>query len=341
MAVCISDFSCNFAANFSALQGRRKRMFRMYLFHRMEEKPKKIALFYYTQTGQALQIAEKICGPLEEAGCVVVRKPVMPEEPFPFPWSSMGFYQAFPESRLGIPCPLKPIDLSDVMDADLVLIAGQSWYLSWSIPLHAFFQSEDIRNYLKGRNIVVCMGCRNMWVNTQLKTREYIREAGGNYVGFISLQDKAPNLVSVITVIRWLFYNKKKATRLLPAAGVAPEDIENATVYGRIIGEAMERNDFTGMQEKLMEKNAVTFLPTVYFVEKNGSKMWGGWARYVLKKGAYNDPKREPRLHLFSVFLFFVLYVVSPFGMLFFYLTYPFRRGSFRKAKQEMCYVLN
>ena len=313
----------------------------MIFFHKMKWKTKKIALFYYTQTGQALQIAEKICEPLEEAGCEIVRKPVLPEEPFPFPWSSMGFYQAFPESRLGIPCRLKPIDLSDVMDADLVLIAGQSWYLSWSIPFHAFFQSEVIRDYLKGRNIVVSMGCRNMWVMTQQMTRKYIREAGGNYAGFISLQDKAPNLVSVITVIRWLFYNKKKATRLLPAAGVAPEDIDHATVYGRIIREAMERNDYSGMQEKLMEENAVTFLSTVYFIEKNGSEMWGNWARFILKKGVYNDPKREPRLRLFSVFLFFVLYVVSPFGMLFFYLTYPFRRGSLRKAKREMCYMLN
>ena len=307
----------------------------------MEEKTKKIALFYYTQTGQALHIAEKICEPLETAGCVIVRKPIVPEEPFPFPWTAMGFYQAFPESRLGIPCRLKPVDLSDVMDADLVLVAGQSWYLSWSIPLHAFFQSEEIRNYLKGRDIVVSMGCRNMWVNTQQKTREYIREAGGNYVGFISLQDKTANLISVITIIRWLFYDKKKATWLLPAAGVAPEDISHATVYGQIIQDAMMRNDLSGMQEKLMEKNAVTFLPSVYFIEKKGSSMWGGWARFVLKKGGYKDPKRELRLHLFSVFLFFVLYVVSPFGMIFFYLTYPFRRGSFRKAKREICYSLD
>ena len=307
----------------------------------MEEKTRKIALFYYTQTGQALHIAEKICEPLEEVGCEIVRIPIIPEEPFPFPWSAMDFYQAFPESRLGIPCRLKPMDLSDVMYADLVLIAGQSWYLSWSIPLHAFFQSDEIRRYLNGRTVVVSMGCRNMWVNTQQLTREYIRKAGGNYVGFISLQDKTPNLISVITIIRWLLYGKKNATWLLPAAGVAPEDIENATVYGRLISEAMERNDYTGLQDKLMEKNAVTFLSSVYFIEKNGSKIWGNWARFVLKKGAYNDPKREPRLRLFSVFLFFVLYFVSPFGMLFFYLTYPFRRGLFRKAKREMCYVLN
>ena len=305
------------------------------------EKPKKIALFYYTQTGQALRIAEKICEPLEQAGCVVVRKEIVPEEPFPFPWSAMEFFQAFPESRLGIPCKLKPIDLSDVEDADLVMVAGQSWYLSWSIPLHAFFRSDEIQRFLKGRNIVVSMGCRNMWVMTQQLTREYIRKSGGHYAGFISLQDKTANLVSAITIIRWLFYNKKSKSRLLPAAGVSPEEIDNATVYGRIIHDAMERDDYTGLQEKLMSHNAVTFLSTVYFIEKNGFKLWGQWAKFILKKGMYNDPKRKPYLRIFCVYLFFVLYAVSPFGMIFFFLTYPLRRASLRRAKQEMCYELN
>jgi hypothetical protein len=253
----------------------------------------------------------------------------------------MEFFQVFPESRLGVPCKLKPIDLSDIEDADLVIIAGQSWYLSWSAPLHAFFQSDAIRAYLKGRNIVVSMGCRNMWVMTQQKTREYIREIGGNYVGFISLQDKAPNLISVITVIRWLFYEKRNATCLLPAAGVSLEDMNNATVYGEIIQDALERNDYSKMQERLMEKNAAAFLSTVFFIEKNGYKLWGQWARFILKKGAYNDPKRKPYLRLFCIYLFFVLYIVSPIGMIFFYLTYPFRRASFRRAKQKVCYDLS
>ena len=303
-------------------------------------KPPKIALFYYTQTGQALQIADKICEPLEEAGCKVIRKEIEPVEPYPFPWSSMEFFQVFPESRLGIPCKLKPIDLSDAADADLVIIAGQSWYLSWSTPIHSFFLSEEIRNFLKGRNIVVSMGCRNMWIMTQQKTRDYIREIGGNYVGFICLQDKAPNLVSGITIIRWLFHNKKMATRLLPAAGISVEDIDNARGYGKIIHETLERNDFSEMQQKLMEKNAVTFLSTLWFIEKNGYKMWGQWAKFIRKKGEYNDPKRKPYLRLFCAYLFFVLYVISPVAMFFFFLTYPFRRTSLEKAKRAMCYEL-
>ncbi|MCL1822511.1 MAG: hypothetical protein FWG22_06780, partial [Prolixibacteraceae bacterium] len=303
-------------------------------------KEKKIAVFYYTQTGQALAIVQKVCEPLAAAGLQVIYKEIIPEEPFPFPWSSRAFFQAFPESRLAVPCRLNAIDLSDVQDADLVIVAGQSWYLSHSIPLHGFFQSDEIKNYLKGRKIVTVDGCRNMWVMKQLKTREYIHQIGAEYVGSVVLQDMAPNLVGVVTIIRWLFWDKKAATRILPAAGVSPEDIRQAAQFGDILLNTLHQGTFDTLQERFMDKKALTFLPTVYFIEKNGFKLWGQWARVILKKGPYQSPRREPALRLFKYYLFFVLYVISPFGLLFFYLTYPFRLASLRKARYEICYEL-
>jgi hypothetical protein len=309
-------------------------------FETVPERRDKVAVFYYTQTGQALAIVQKVCEPLQAAGLRVVYKEIIPEEPFPFPWSSRMFFQVFPESRLAIPCRLKTIDLSDVQDAGLVIVAGQSWYLSHSIPLHGFFQSDEIRSYLKGRKIVTVDGCRNMWVMKQLETKEYCSQIGADYVGSVVLQDMAPNLVSVITIIRWLFQNKKEATRFLPAAGVAPEDIRRATCFGDILLDTLRDGSFDTLQERLMEKKALTFLPQLYFIEMNGAAMWSKWARFILKKGPYLSPKREPYLRLFKYFLFFILYVVSPFGFLIFYLSYPFRAASLRKARHEICYEL-
>jgi len=304
------------------------------------KKEHKIVVFYYTQTGQALDIVQKVCEPLAANGLQVIYKEIIPEEPFPFPWTIGSFLQAFPESRLFIPCRLKDIDLSDVQDADLVIVSGQSWYLSHSIPLHGFFQSEEIRDYLKGRKIVTVDGCRNMWVMKQIKTREYIHNIGGEYVGAIVLQDKAPNLISAVTILRWLLKNKKEATRFLPAAGISPADLQHSACFGELLLDAIALDSFDALQSRLMEKKALTFIPTVYFVEKAGFKLWGQWARLILKKGPYSSPARESLLRFFKYYLFFVLFIISPFGILFFYLTYPFRRASLRKAKHEICYDL-
>ena len=81
-----------------------------------------VAVFYYTQTGQALAIARSLCAPLEAAGCRVVTREIRPVTAYPFPWSSEAFFQVFPESRLGIACAIEPVDLSGaVAEADLVI----------------------------------------------------------------------------------------------------------------------------------------------------------------------------------------------------------------------------
>ena len=301
-----------------------------------------VAVFYYTQTGQALAIARSLCAPLEAAGCRVVTREIRPVTAYPYPWSSEAFFQVFPESRLGIACAIEPVDLSGaVAEADLVLVVGQSWYLSLSTPLHAFFQSPEVRAYLHGRPVVFVNGCRNMWVMTQSETRRYLREIGARYVGFIELHDKAPNLVSVLTIIRWLFYGRKEATRLLPAAGVSQRDVADADRFGLIILRTLYDGQWEQLQERLMREGAVTFIPQLYFIERNGYRMWGRWAHFVRHRGGAGDPRRQGRLRLFKAYLFFVLYAVSPFGLLFYGLTYPLRRAALKRAQREVCYELS
>ena len=301
-----------------------------------------VAVFYYTQTGQALAIARSLCAPLEAAGCRVVTREIRPVTAYPYPWSSEAFFQVFPESRLGIACAIEPVDLSGaVAEADLVIVAGQSWYLSLSTPLHAFFQSPEVRAYLHGRPVVFVNGCRNMWVMTQSETRRYLREIGARYVGFIELHDRAPNLVSVLTIIRWLFYGRKEATRLLPAAGVSQRDVADADRFGLILLRTLYDGQWEQLQERLMREGAVTFIPHLYFIERNGYRMWGRWAHFVRRRGGAGDPRRQGRLRLFKAYLFFVLYAVSPFGLLFYWLTYPLRRATLKRAQREVCYELS
>lgn len=301
-----------------------------------------VAVFYYTQTGQALAIARSLCAPLEAAGCRVVTREIRPVTAYPYPWSSEAFFQVFPESRLGIACAIEPVDLSGaVAEADLVIVAGQSWYLSLSTPLHAFFQSPEVRAYLHGRPVVFVNGCRNMWVMTQSETRRYLREIGARYVGFIELHDRAPNLVSVLTIIRWLFYGHKEATRLLPAAGVSQRDVADADRFGLVILRTLYDGQWEQLQERLMREGAVTFIPHLYFIERNGYRMWGRWAHFVRRRGGAGDPRRQGRLRLFKAYLFFVLYAVSPFGLLFYWLTYPLRRAALERARREVCYELS
>jgi hypothetical protein len=180
-----------------------------------------------------------------------------------------------------------------------------------------------------------------MWVMAQRKIREYIYQAGGHYMGHIILQDNKPNLISVLTIIRWLLYNKKEASRGLPAAGVSDNDIKNSARFGVVINETLENGNWNDLQNRLMREKAVEYKASLVFIEKVGYRIFGIWANFIRKKGGYQDKQRALRIKLFYCYLAFVLFVVSPVGLLVFYLTYPLRINSINKFKQEMCYNLS
>lgn len=67
----------------------------------------KAAVFYYTQSGQALKVAQSLCKTIDEVVC----KAIEPKCSFPFPWSRREFFDVFPETRLGMtPFGILPFD---------------------------------------------------------------------------------------------------------------------------------------------------------------------------------------------------------------------------------------
>lgn len=297
---------------------------------------KKVAVFYYTQSGQALDAAKSICRAMDYSDEFSVRyKEIHPLHEFPFPWTKETFFDVFPETRLGIPVSsIHEIDFTDVEDADLVLVVGQSWFLSPSLPLHSFFNDNSVKRYLYGKKVIFVNVCRNMWLMTKIKVGNYIKMAGANFVGHIVLQDKETNLISVLTIMRWLFYDKKKRSYCLPDAGVSDNDISQAQRFGEIIKSALTDDGLDGLQQNLVDSGAITYKPSVLFLEKIGYRIFGIWAQFIRRKGDFGNRDRWLRCELFMIYLLFVLYVVSPFGVSFFYLTYPLR-GISRQRKED------
>lgn len=281
---------------------------------------RKIAVFYYTQSGQALAIAKSVMAGAQRLApdaFDVVYKEIKPTHKFSYPWTNSEFFDAFPESRLGLPpCEIEPFDLSDVTDASLVVVAGQSWFLSPSLPLQAFFADAATNDYMAGRNVVFINGCRNMWLNTYYKVKDCLHTAGATLVGHIVLQDKASNLVSVTTVIRWLFYGKQERSLLLPRSGVSEEDIEGASRFGEIIAQGVLSANYAQLQQRLLAAGAIDYKPTVLFLERMGHRIFGLWAPFIRRKGGFGDKRRRLRCRLFTAYLVAVLYIVSPFAQL-------------------------
>ena len=304
---------------------------------------KKILVIYYSQSGQLKEIIESIVAPISVLKDVKVSYlEIKPEPSFPFPWKTIEFFDAFPESVFGTPCKLQTFEIPKNESFDLIFFAYQPWFLSPSIPASSFLQSKQAAELIKNTPVVTVIGCRNMWVMAQERVKELIHQNKGQLVGNIVLRDKANNFVSVATIMHWMFGGKKtRYLKIFPLPGVSEKDIRNARIFGETIKESILKNNYKNLQDNLLKQKSVTVMPDMVVMEKNAHRIFRIWAGFVLKKGGPKNPKREFRLRLFIVYLMSAIYILSPIVTLIFYITWIFRLKKVKRQKMYFSRVNN
>ncbi len=288
-----------------------------------------ILVVYYSQSGQLKEIADSLVRPLEKHNLTWHR--IEPVQDYPFPWDGDTFFGSFPDAFGLKPQALKPIPQEILQRKfDLILFHYQVWFLSPSIPITSFLKSEEGKKLLGSAPVITISGTRNMWLKAQEKVKRLLKDAGATLVGNIALVDRAGNLVSVVTIVDWLFSGiKRRYLGIFPLPGVSQTDIAGAARFGRIIGEHLESGTLGSLQPALVQAGAVEISSYLLSVDQKGNKIFSKWAAIIEK----NPGKRKFLLKLFNIYIVLALYVVSPIVFVFHYLTYPIWRKSFLREK--------
>jgi len=299
---------------------------------------KKVLVVYYTQTGQQKEILDQILFPLkEDPGVELAFHKIEPVRDYPFPWDSVTFFDAFPESFLQIPCELKPVPQEVLNEKfDLIILGYQVWYLSPSIPVNSFLKSKEGKKIMGGKPVVTIIGCRNMWVMAQEKVKKLLKDCDAKLVGNIALVDRNINHVSLITIVHWMMKGKKDSyLGIFPKPGVSEKDIRESEKFGIPILKYLKQNNYPELQSELIGLNAVTIKPLLVFIDKRGNFIFSKWSAIIRKKGLPGGPKRRPWLRAFYVYLWVALWIIAPVvTILFLILSLPF----FLKLKKETKY---
>jgi len=209
------------------------------------------------------------------------------------------------------------LDINTDKHYDLVVIGLQVWYLEPSIPIASFLKSK-YADIINDKPVITVYGIRNMWINAHRQIKELISNKGGKLSGNIVFADRHNNLISVMTIVRWLFKGKKDAGRFLPAAGVSDKDLKGAKVFGKIIADAFKNEEFSDLQNIFAKNNAVKVDYHIMKTEFAGSRIFNIWASTILKKSNKYPNKRKTLLKFFKYYLFFVIYIISPISSLIF-----------------------
>ncbi|MFY0254720.1 hypothetical protein ACDQ55_12275 [Chitinophaga sp. 30R24] len=279
----------------------------------MNERPK-VLVVYYTQTGQLKRIIDHVLAPLENKADITFEQ-LVPVTPFPFPWGKQQFYDTMPETVQATPRDIEPLKVDVNAHFDLVILAYQPWFLSPSQPTAAFLQSNAAKQLLKGKQVVTLLGSRNMWLNAQEKVKSYLHQAGASLAGNIVLVDKSPNLVSLITVLRWAFKGKKEATRFLPPAGVQEKEILTASRFAGPIANALAKQQWEELHPQLLSLESVELLPNLVILESKGIKAFRFWAKFISAKGGPGAASRQGRVTMYRGLLLVGIFVLSPISL--------------------------
>ena len=294
---------------------------------------KNVLVIYYTQSGQLESIAKNIAKPfLDSEEINLTFHEIQLEKPFPFPWNKESFFDAFPESFLQIPTALKPVP-EEILNTkfDLILFHYQVWYLSPSIPINSFLKSDDAKKILNNTPVITISGSRNMWIMAQEKIKVLLRKANANLVGNVALVDRVGNLISVITIVEWMFSGvKKKYLGIFPLPGVSEKDIQESSQFGEIMLDSLQKENLTQLQPKLVDAGAVKISSYLVTVDKTANKIFNKWSNIIYK----NQKNRKQLLKVFNVYLFLAIWLISPIVYILHLITYPLKLKTIKKETQ-------
>ncbi|MBF6175020.1 hypothetical protein [Nocardia blacklockiae] len=199
---------------------------------------RRAVVFHYSQTGQLTDTVEAFTQPLRAAGWQIRRVDIAPAHGYPLPWSLRRFFGIFPDCVN----PAAAIDLKTAPDqlrtdpSELVILGYQIWFLAPSLPMRTLLNQGP--HLVAGRNVLSLIACRNMWYSAALEVDRRLGRLGAEHLGVVVATDTRPQLLTILSTLRWLLHGKRDGA-VLGRAGVTEAELERI----RQCGTAFARGD--------------------------------------------------------------------------------------------------
>ena len=170
-----------------------------------------------------------------------------------------------------------------------------------------------------------------MWIMAQEKVKALLKSNNAQLKGNIALVDRVGNLISVITIVEWLFSGvKTKYLGIFPLPGVSEKDIQESSKFGEVILSGLNENNFDELQQKLLAINAVKISPYLVTVDRTANKIFNKWSNFIKSR----KKTRKNWLKVFYIYLWLAIWLISPIVYILHIFTYPFKLNKIRKDTQ-------
>ncbi len=295
---------------------------------------RKVLAINYSQTGQLSRILQSISQPIIQSEQIEFEFiNIEPAKPFPFPWPFLQFFRIFPETVAMQPVDLKPI-ITQHEQYDLIILSYQVWFLSPSLPIASFLQSQQAKSLLADTPVVTVIGCRGMWLMAQEKVKAQLQLLQAKLLDNVVLSDDCGAFFSFLATPLWMFTGNKKPLSWVPAAGIAEQDIVDAKRFGIAIKNRLE-NDIAPIEQSMLRGlSAVTINEKLIASEKIANHSFSIWSKILRKIGPQQSTRRALGLIIYVIFLLILILTVVPISALIKKLISPLTRNKIMEQKK-------
>jgi hypothetical protein len=169
-----------------------------------------------------------------------------------------------------------------------------------------------------------------MWIMAQEKVKLLLADAGARLVGNVALVDRAGNLISVITIVQWMFSGvKTRHWGILPLPGVSDDDVSQASQYGLMMLSALSGGGFSELQPQIVRAGGVKIKPFLVLTDRTGNKLFAKWAKFITA----HPQSRQALLKAFNIYLFVAIWFISPIVYILHLISLPLKIRQIRKDK--------
>lgn len=279
---------------------------------------KKVLVVHYSQSGQLSDVVQSFTAALQgQPDVELVLENLKPVQEYPFPWPFFRFFDTFPETVYHDAPALQASELKGDENFDLVILAYQVWFLSPSLPVTAFLQSDLAARLLSNTPVVTLIACRNMWLMAQEDVKTMLDQRGAKLVGNVALVDEVGSVGSFLATPAWVLTGDKgpKLGGLIPGAGVSAKDIKACYRFGERIVEVM-RSGRSIDNTLLSGLGAVRIEDMLISSERAGKRSFKIWGALFRRLGKQGTLARKPVLLVYVVFLLLLIVTFIPVSIL-------------------------
>jgi hypothetical protein len=218
----------------------------------MESQRRPRVLFvYYTYTKQALKVVEAMTSVLTERGCEVDQAAIeFTDKRYRDRFSSFPFRHAFVEVLGMLPAQLRRAtgeiripDEAKTGGYDLVCIGSPTWWLTTSMPIRSYLESDEAGTVLDGTRFTSFVVCRRYWGNNQKTVRRLGTRQGGQYVDGVHFKYLGGQVRSLLSLISYLGSGEYRDRYLgvrIPKTNLQPNQLDDAREFAASIADRLK-----------------------------------------------------------------------------------------------------